>query len=106
MTEDEVRWLEDLPFTYTLRGLRPVPGGRLARAEEGADAVVVHAGLVPGRPLREQELQDMVMMRNLEQVAEEQATDSEQKEAGQERKGRLSPLEGMDKVSHGLRPVP
>ena len=68
MTDDEVEWLERLPFTYTLRGLRPTPGGRLAAAAAAADPIVVHAGLVPGVPLEQQKPQDMSMVRNLEVV--------------------------------------
>eukprot|EP00048_Salpingoeca_helianthica_P020134 m.5001 g.5001 ORF g.5001 m.5001 type:complete len:192 (-) comp4425_c0_seq2:26-601(-) len=49
LTEDDVNWLSALPFTITLPDL---------------DVLVVHAGVVPGRPLEEQHTADMTTMRN------------------------------------------
>ncbi len=51
---EDVMWLKDLPYTITLPDL---------------GFIVVHAGLVPGRSLREQDLNDMCNMRSLLRTA-------------------------------------
>ena len=105
MTEDELEWLERLPFTYTLRGLRLAPGGRLAAAGD-KDPIVVHAGLVPGVPLHKQLPQDMVMLRNLE-VVEGGGNGEGQGEGGGEAEvegrgeSQFSALERDDRVGWG-----
>ncbi len=47
---EDVMWLKGLPYTITLPDL---------------GFIVVHAGLVPGRSLREQTLDDMCNMRSV-----------------------------------------
>ncbi|CAE7802328.1 prpE [Symbiodinium sp. KB8] len=56
-TEADVDFIRKLPFTV--------------RLPDHADLLLVHAGLVPGRPLEEQSLEDMVMLRNLVKAGSE-----------------------------------
>lgn len=55
----DLNWLKDLPYTLSIPSL---------------DCLVVHAGLVPGRPLEEQAPGDMHSMRNLVPEEEEPLT--------------------------------
>ena len=48
-----MNFLRDLPFTLTIPHL---------------NAIIVHAGLIPGVPLIEQSANDLVWMRNIIQV--------------------------------------
>ncbi|CAE7200278.1 apaH [Symbiodinium necroappetens] len=57
LTEADVDFIRKLPFTV--------------RLPDHADLLLVHAGLVPGRPLEEQSLEDMVMLRNLVKAGSE-----------------------------------
>ena len=57
LCEADLAYLEALPFTITLAD---------------HDAVVVHAGLVPGVPLHDQRWQDMTCMRDLVRTGEGQ----------------------------------
>lgn len=55
LAPEDVKWLEQLPFTLRIRS---------------HNVLVVHAGLVPGRPLIEQDPMDMYRMRNLQRTAD------------------------------------
>ena len=57
MSDDDLLFIESLPYTITIPEL---------------NTIVVHAGLVPGVPLVEQEPDYMVRMRNI--VGEQQPT--------------------------------
>jgi len=50
LTSEDVAWLQHLPWTITL---------------EDFNAIVVHAGVVPQKPLAEQSLNDLTKMRNV-----------------------------------------
>lgn len=50
LTDDDIKYIVELPYTISIPSL---------------DAIVVHAGLVPGIPLKKQKPTDMVLMRNL-----------------------------------------
>lgn len=58
LTPQDIQWLYDMPYTIS------VPSRNF---------IVVHAGLVPGRSLKEQDPKDMITMRNVvEDESEEQ----------------------------------
>lgn len=48
---EDIAWLRELPYTITL--------------PEEHKAIVVHAGLLPGKKLQEQSIKDMYLMRNI-----------------------------------------
>lgn len=56
LSDADVEWLAELPYTLTIPGLL---------LNEKDDTVIVHAGLIPGKPLELQELSTMVTVRDL-----------------------------------------
>eukprot|EP00775_Hariotina_reticulata_P013407 gene13407-13535_t len=54
MTAEDVHFLQELPFSLQVQGF---------------NIAVVHAGLVPGRPLQEQQLKDLYKMRDVQPAA-------------------------------------
>ncbi|GAB5358852.1 hypothetical protein AAMO2058_000494600 [Amorphochlora amoebiformis] len=54
LTQKDKQWLSNIPLTIRIPQLKP-------------PILVVHAGVVPGVPLLDQQFEDMVMMRELEQ---------------------------------------
>lgn len=50
LSEEDILYLQELPYTISIPSF---------------NAIVVHAGLVPDVPLREQSITDMIIMRNL-----------------------------------------
>lgn len=50
LSDDDIGYLRELPYTISITSL---------------SVIIVHAGLVPGIPLTEQELTNMIIMRNL-----------------------------------------
>lgn len=50
LSDDDIGYLRELPYTISIPSL---------------SVIIVHAGLVPGIPLTEQELTNMIIMRNL-----------------------------------------
>ena len=56
LRDEDWEWLSALPYFLRLGGLLP----------DGGDAVVVHAGLVPGLPLERQRPDDMMHIRTLD----------------------------------------
>jgi Calcineurin-like phosphoesterase len=51
LTQNEIAWIRNLPYTISLSDL---------------DLIVVHAGLVPGKSLKDQNPEDMIRMRTLD----------------------------------------
>uniref|UniRef100_A0A7S4ADG0 Calcineurin-like phosphoesterase domain-containing protein n=1 Tax=Pseudo-nitzschia australis TaxID=44445 RepID=A0A7S4ADG0_9STRA len=59
LSDDDVHWLSQLP--YTIR----IPGDYFGRDEADTDTLVVHAGLVPNKELEEQTTTTMTTIRDL-----------------------------------------
>jgi len=57
LSDEDIVWMADLP--YTIR----IPGALAGREE---DVVVVHAGLIPGKPIEAQSIEDMVNLREVQ----------------------------------------
>lgn len=58
LSNDEIQWLNDLPYTLSIPSL---------------NSIVVHAGLIPNKPLEEQLPGDMHSMRNINETLNEQS---------------------------------
>ena len=66
LSDDDVLWLSELPYTIT------IPGSLLKldsdSKEETVDTTIVHAGLVPGLDLDQQSVETMVTIREVDPV--------------------------------------
>lgn len=62
LSDDDIGYLRELPYTISIPSL---------------SVIIVHAGLVPGIPLTEQELTNMIIMRNLVKSSEGTLTAAE-----------------------------
>jgi hypothetical protein len=65
LSDDDVAWLAELPYTLT------IPSSLLGTAQ---DTVIVHAGLVPNEPLNSQSLDSMLTIREVEECTNEHNT--------------------------------
>ncbi len=61
LSDDDVEWLAELPYTITIPGAALLPG-------EAFDTVVVHAGLIPNVELQEQTIETMITVREVKPV--------------------------------------
>lgn len=57
LSDEDVTWMSELPYTIT------IPGSMLGEKEE--DTLIVHAGIIPDVELEEQEIENMITMRDL-----------------------------------------
>jgi bis(5'-nucleosyl)-tetraphosphatase (symmetrical) len=62
LSDEDVEWMSDLP--YTIR----IPGRLLGQE---LDVIIVHAGLIPGKPLEQQSAADMTNLRDVKLEKEE-----------------------------------
>ena len=54
--DEDINWLVNMPYTLTL--------------PEPFDSIIVHAGLIPGKPISEQTAKNMCYLRNIEKSVE------------------------------------
>ena len=69
LSDDDVMWLSELPYTITISwGLLKIDSNS---DEELMDVTIVHAGLLPGLPLKDQSIETMVMIRQVDPIYSE-----------------------------------
>lgn len=89
LSDDDVLWLSELPYTIT------IPGSllNLDSDSEGetVDTMIVHAGLIPGQDLDQQEIETMVTIREVDPVYNnEETSNRSQKPVSYARHGTTS----------------
>eukprot|EP00957_Ditylum_brightwellii_P120449 9190031-Ditylum_brightwellii.AAC.1 len=73
LSDEDVLWLSELPYTITIpssilmqdrNNSNDNVSDKEAKGEE-VDAIIVHAGLIPGVPIEQQKVKDMVTLREV-----------------------------------------